>query len=374
MKQLRKFLMLPALLVGILLLTGCERPPIEAVQHGFRGTAMDLIYNPRILAEQAEKNTIPASAGLASAEGPKAGAIYQNVKVLNNLSVGQFTSFMVAMTSWVAPEQGCAYCHNVNNFADDSLYTKSVARNMILMTQRVNTQWQDHVAQTGVTCYTCHRGNNIPQNVWFKDPPEKVGNGMLGNKNGQNTPVTGSGYSSLPKNTYAAYLLNDEKIEVNGETALPTGKKSDRASINATEGTYGLMIHFSNSLGVNCTYCHNTRAIASWEESPPQRAKAWYAIQMAQDLNNNYMEPIQGLFPPHRLGPTGDVAKANCATCHQGAYKPLYGVSMLADYPYLTGPAMTTQKPPKYPYLDGPAMKKQKVTDAAPPTKSVAMK
>jgi len=372
MKQLRKFLMLPALLLGILLLSGCgERPPIEAVQHGYRGTAMDLIYNPRILAEQAEKNAVPVSSGLASADGPKAGAVYQNVKVLNNLSVGQFTSFMVTMTSWVAPEQGCAYCHNVNNFADESLYTKSVARNMILMTQRVNTQWQNHVAQTGVTCYTCHRGNNIPQNVWFKDPAQKVGNGMLGNKNGQNTPVEGSGYASLPNNTFASYLLNNEKIRVNGETALPTGNKS---SINATEGTYGLMMHFSRSLGVNCTYCHNTRSVASWEESPPQKTKAWYAIRMAQDLNNNYMEPIQGLFPPHRLGPNGDVAKNNCATCHQGAYKPLYGVSMLSDHPYLTGPAMTTQKAPNYPYLNGPAKSMQKSSDAVAPAKSVAMK
>jgi photosynthetic reaction center cytochrome c subunit len=56
---------------------------------------------------------------------------------------------------------------------------------------------------------------------------------------------------------------------------------------------------------------------------------------MAQDLNNNYMEPIQGIFPPHRLGPTGDVAKNNCATCHQGAYKPLYGAKMAKDFPEL---------------------------------------
>jgi photosynthetic reaction center cytochrome c subunit len=64
------------------------------------------------------------------------------------------------------------------------------------------------------------------------------------------------------------------------------------------------------------------------------------------------------LFPPHRLGPTGDVAKANCGTCHQGAYKPLYGVSMLSDYPFLTGPAKVTQKS----------------KDSDPPAKSVAMK
>jgi photosynthetic reaction center cytochrome c subunit len=29
------------------------------------------------------------------------------------------------------------------------------------------------------------------------------------------------------------------------------------------------------------------------------------------------------------------VAKANCQTCHQGAFKPMYGVSMLKDYPEL---------------------------------------
>ena len=36
-----------------------------------------------------------------------------------------------------------------------------------------------------------------------------------------------------------------------------------------------------------------------------------------------------------RLGPTGDAPKANCTTCHQGAYKPLYGANMLDDYPSL---------------------------------------
>jgi len=42
-----------------------------------------------------------------------------------------------------------------------------VARRMIQMTQRINVDWKPHVADTGVTCYTCHRGNNIPANVWF---------------------------------------------------------------------------------------------------------------------------------------------------------------------------------------------------------------
>jgi photosynthetic reaction center cytochrome c subunit len=37
------------------------------------------------------------------------------------------------------------------------------------------------------------------------------------------------------------------------------------------------------------------------------------------------------------LGVLGDVAKVNCATCHQGVFKPLYGESMAKDYPELTG-------------------------------------
>jgi len=326
------------ILLSMLLLAGCERPPIEAVQHGYRGTAMDLIYNPRTLAAQAPDNVVPASYPVP-ADGPKAATAYKNVKVLGNLSTAQFTAFMVSMTSWVSPQQGCAYCHNVENFADDSKYTKVVARRMIQMNQRINANWQTHVKQTGVTCYTCHRGNNIPQQVWFTAPEQKQGNGWLGNKDGQNTPSQSVGLSSLPYDPFTPYLLKDSMIRVNGDTALRTDNKRN---IKETEKTFGLMIHMSKSLGVNCSYCHNTRAIASWEESPPQRTAAWYGIRMARDINNNFMVPLTSVFPAHRLGPTGDVAKANCATCHQGAYKPLYGVSMLANFPYLRGTDTTT--------------------------------
>jgi photosynthetic reaction center cytochrome c subunit len=38
------------------------------------------------------------------------------------------------------------------------------------------------------------------------------------------------------------------------------------------------------------------------------------------------------------LGPTGDVPKIYCATCHQGTNKPLYGAPMLKDYPELVNP------------------------------------
>jgi photosynthetic reaction center cytochrome c subunit len=53
-------------------------------------------------------------------------------------------------------------------------------------------------------------------------------------------------------------------------------------------------------------------------------------------LNVNYLDPLTPVFPANRLGPNGDVAKINCATCHQGAYKPLYGASMLKGHPELS--------------------------------------
>ena len=87
---------------------------------------------------------------------------------------------------------------------------------------------------------------------------------------------------------------------------------------------------------MNCTYCHNSRSLRSWDQSTPQRTTAWYGIRMARDLNNNFLVPLTSTFPEHRLGVLGDVAKC-CATCHQGVFKPLYGESMAKDYPELYG-------------------------------------
>jgi photosynthetic reaction center cytochrome c subunit len=320
----------------VVLLSGCERPPIETVQTGFRGTGMEQIYNPRTLAKEAALNQAPVAAEAASADGPKASQVYQNVKVLGDLSVGQFNRQMAAITQWVAPDQGCAYCHNVQNFADDSMYTKVVARRMIEMTQKVNQDWKTHVADTGVTCYTCHRGNNVPTQVWNEPRDRKYANSLLGDLAGQNIATKEAGLSSLPFDPFTPYLKDAAPIRVNGNEAMAgVGANANRASLKQTEHTYSLMVHMSESLGVNCTYCHNTRNFQSWEESRPQRVTSWYGIRMARELNNDYMTPLTDTFPAHRLGPKGDVAKVNCSTCHQGAFKPLYGAAMAKDYPEL---------------------------------------
>jgi photosynthetic reaction center cytochrome c subunit len=175
--------------------------------------------------------------------------------------------------------------------------------------------------------------------VWFK-AAEGVGTARAaGNDGGQNHPSPQVGVASLPYDPFTPFLLDDTSIRVVGSTALPTG---NRQSIKQTEWTYGLMMHMSSSLGVNCTYCHNSRSFQSWDMSTPQRETSWYGIRMVRDLNNDYLLPLESRFPQHRLGPTGDVAKIGCGTCHQGAYKPLYGQSMLATHPELVGSAVQT--------------------------------
>jgi photosynthetic reaction center cytochrome c subunit len=333
---MKLFFKLLFLLITISSITGCERPPIETVQTGFRGTGMEQIYNPRTLIKQASLNQAPPVLDAASDEGPKAKQVYQNVQVLGDLSVSQFTRHMLSITQWVAPEAGCAYCHNVQNFADDSKYTKVVARRMIQMTQRINQDWKSHVAETGVTCYTCHRGNNIPTNVWYEPKDRKYANSVMGNPSDQNIATQTVGLTSLPIDPFTPFLKDDAPIRLNGNEAMAgIGANANRASLKQTDYTYSLMVHMSESLGVNCTYCHNTRNFQSWEESRPQRVTAWHGIRMARDLNNDYIIPLTEKFPATRLGPKGDVAKVNCTTCHQGAYKPLYGAPMAKDHPEL---------------------------------------
>ena len=321
-----------AALLTVAVVTTFELPGAQVVQRGYRGTAMVENYNPRQVQEYLVANKVPASLPQLPATGPKAGAVYKNVQVLQDLSVGQFTRLMVSITNWVAPTQGCAYCHNTNNMAEDSVYTKVVARRMVQMTQTINADWQNHVAATGVTCYTCHRGNPVPAAIYFTDPGVNSGGGMAEVNTGQNHPAAAINNSSLPYDPFTPFLKNDENIRIQAERALPG---TDHQGIKEAEWTYALMIHFSQSLGVNCTYCHNSRAFGDWSQSTPQRVTAWYGIRMVRDINNVFLASLQGVFPPVRLGAAGDVAKVGCATCHQGVFKPLYGVSMVKDFPEL---------------------------------------
>jgi len=327
-------------LSALVLLAGCERPSPDSIQRGYRGTGMLQVYNPRLVEVTNAKNQLPEVIPAADANGPRASQAFQNVKVLGDVSVAEFTRVMTAITAWVSPTEGCAYCHDLQNFADDKLYTKVVSRRMLEMTRHINTDWKTHVVATGVTCFTCHRGQPVPSNIWFKEAPQANGSNFIGDKAGQNTPSMTVALMATPTDPFTPFLLESKNVRVYSTTALPDG--TNRSSLKQTEFTYSLMTHISSALNVNCTYCHNTRSFGSWDGNPPQRATAWYGIRMARDLNVAYLEPLRSAFPANRLGPTGDSPKVNCATCHQGVYKPLNGAPLIKDYPELVGPPPAT--------------------------------
>jgi photosynthetic reaction center cytochrome c subunit len=337
-----------ALLAVCLVLPACDQP--ESVQRGLRGTSMLQVYDPDRLAQVQADNVIPEPEPVdePDPEGPAISEVFENVQVLNDLTVLEFSRLMQAMSTWIAPEEGCEYCHNPNNLASDEKYGKVVARRMLEMTRDINTNWQTHVAGTGVTCWTCHRGQPVPSGDWFRHPSEGLpASALIGERAGQNKAgVATVVNSSLPYDPLSVYLNTEEPdIRVQGTRPLAG---ENRRSVKQAETTYSLMLYMSDSLGVNCTYCHNTRALASWQESTPQRATAWYGIRMVRKLNVDYLNPIAPLLPAHRLSPEGDGPKVACQTCHKGTYKPLLGVSMLGDYPELAG-LMTDERRPPWP-------------------------
>jgi photosynthetic reaction center cytochrome c subunit len=138
-----------ACLVVAALLAGCERT--DHVQHGYRGTAEVQLYKPSAVAALADINTIPEAEEPADPDSPSVKEVFKNVQVMSDLSATEFSRLMQALATWVAPEEGCDYCHNPKKLESDEKYTKIVARRMLQMTRNINTNWKAHVGSTGVT-------------------------------------------------------------------------------------------------------------------------------------------------------------------------------------------------------------------------------
>ena len=295
---------------------GCEAGPKDSVQTGYRGTGMDEIWDRSELSRKVAAVASHIPDALPPAPPPSGEASpWKNVQVLTDVSPAEFTRTMLAMSTWVAGTGNCAYCHNLADLAADTLaggepiYTKLTARRMLRMVRDINGNYSAHVKNTGVTCYTCHMGKPVPANVWVFD----------GNPN-----------------QLERYFLDRNAVRVQTHSVLFTPNEN-RSSVKQTEWTYGVMMKMSSSLGVSCSHCHNSRAFYSWQEAPPQRVVALLGADMVRHLNYNYLLQLNALLPASRLGPMGDAPKVQCATCHNGAYKPLYAYQMAKDYPALWG-------------------------------------
>ena len=339
-----------AVFVAVLLVSWGNPAQTASMQTGPRGIGMSVPeYNfarldpdPTIEEYYTEEPYVP--------EGGEdlAKDVYENVQVLGDLTEDNFNRLMNAMTQWVAPEEGCAYCHgdvDLEEYGNDDLYTKVVARRMIQMTQNINENWDGHVNanyEVGVNCYTCHRGENVPSNIWFNITP--VATKADGWSAVQNQATSLSQSTSLPSNAMEVYLTQYEDVNVHDLESRVAGSPSDGEyySIQDAEMTYSLMNYFANSLGVNCVFCHNSRAFYDPGQVTPQWGTALMGRQMVIEMNDEYLIPLKDTYPPERLGPVyADAPKAACKTCHKGYQQPMQGMNAIADWPELA----TTEAP-----------------------------
>ena len=294
-------------------------------------------------------NQAPAVLPPAASGGPSATAAYKNVQVLTDVSAAEFMRTQEAITQWVSPKQGCDFCHTGSDYASDAKPTKSAARIMMRMTRHINADWSNHVAPAGVTCFSCHRGQPVPAEIWFPMPPPPKHDFIAPQDNWQESADTVRKF--FPDAGWSEYYLQDQPIAAQSTTALPT---NTIGSFDETKRIYEMMMQMSDGIGVNCGFCHNSRAFESWDESTPYRWVGYDALRLTRDINKNFMlalaqaipqtrqlsdETRLPVLPARQQGVQGGNGLVICSTCHYGLTKPLNGANVQQSYPALTEPA-----------------------------------
>lgn len=337
----------------IVLVPDWTHPPMRAEQFA-PGPSMiqfERGHMPEPVSQRAPPPLPPAPEG-----GASAAAAYKNVQVLTDVSAAEFMRLQQAITQWVSPTQGCGFCHAGEDYASDAKPEKQAARLMLRMVRHVNADWGQHVQEAGVTCFTCHRGQPVPAETWFPrlPAPDRAVVAKQDNWNEAADNVR----KFFPDAGWDLYLLGDEPISVQSTTALPSQTVASQA---VAKRVYEMMMQMSDGIGVNCGYCHNSRAIEDWTQSTPHRWQGQYGLNLTRDLNRNFLVHLPSLLPQTRervvetslpvlparqSGPQPGNGLVLCATCHEARPKPLDGAPMLADYPGLKGPSSPAEPHP----------------------------
>jgi photosynthetic reaction center cytochrome c subunit len=207
----------------------------------------------------------------------------KNVQVLKGWNTKQISNYMVAQVAG-GLKVDCSYCHNINNFADESNPNKGKARAMMLMSGDLNRSFVSKlpvsVGGYNITCATCHNGK--PK---FETYPTEI----------QNT------------------LPNDYRLPL--EREYPGGlviTGVETKSLDEVELNQNTMYHMNLSLGQGCTFCHNARyfpATGVKEGGRDQKQHATWMLQMSKHIKDSY-SPIMANQTP------------SCWMCHQGNTVP----------------------------------------------------
>ena len=83
----------------------------------------------------------------------------KNIKILKNMSPQQVIGIMRVVSASLGVR--CDFCHVEGDFASDAKETKRTAREMMLMTNRLNAH--EKIIDKRATCYMCHHGHPEPE-------------------------------------------------------------------------------------------------------------------------------------------------------------------------------------------------------------------
>jgi len=95
----------------------------------------------------------------SSAKPQTAKQRYKNIKVLKNLPADQLIPYMQAYCLSLGVR--CGFCHVGRDFEKDDKPEKNVARQMIVMAERLNAR--ERILDKKATCYMCHHGQASPE-------------------------------------------------------------------------------------------------------------------------------------------------------------------------------------------------------------------
>jgi photosynthetic reaction center cytochrome c subunit len=303
---------------------------------------------------QAAAQNVPAPVLASVPDDPRpATSVYKNLHSLTDVNAGDFMRLQTAMTAWVSPKEGCGFCHVAGDYASDAKPAKEAARVMLAMTRHINTAWSTHVGAGGVTCFSCHEGQPVPRDVWFQSPPHPnprmMGKGEDWNEAGRTV------HAFFPNEGYEEYLVQATPGVAQSRSDHPSGQTSSPAVVKRL---YEMMMQMSDEMGVNCGFCHNSRALFDWSQSTPQRWAGLGGIELTRDINRNYLLGLGDVIPESRLrlddhqpfsipareqGWQSGNALASCGTCHHSAPVPTVGVGLAKSFRVLMSAAPQTR-------------------------------
>src|SRR5450432_3253582 len=103
-------------------------------------------------------------------EKMEADSVFKNLKVIRGKSSISAEHLLWMMNWGWSKELGisCSYCHDVNNWASDTIPVKNIARGMWTMRVLINKEilpgitGRNYENDPAVNCITCHRGKPVP--------------------------------------------------------------------------------------------------------------------------------------------------------------------------------------------------------------------